>query len=150
MAGRGRFRKKKQDAEVEAMMSGDSEPAAEAQPEKDMEAEKVSVTSDFEKALKAVRELSDLTKSPAWQRFYSGLQKKKREIKDKFDEIEKPREIVKAQMTIKAINMIMAEVKTPVDTLMNIVASYPIYAPSLKSRAQWDENSGRVTIVENS
>lgn len=150
MAGRGRFRRKQQDAAVEAMMSGDEEPVASASAERDVEAEKVSVTSDFEKALKSVRELSELTKSPAWQRFYSGLQKKKREIKDKFDEIEKPREIVKAQMTIKAINMIMGEVKQPVDSPMNIVASYPLYAPSLKSRAQWDENSGRVTIVENS
>lgn len=149
MASRGRFRRKKDEASVDAIMSGDEEPAAET-PTVNEEDQKATVIGDYEKSLKAVRELNDMTKMPAWQKFYAGLQTKKRNIKDKFDEIEKPREIVKAQMKIKAIAEVQAEVKAPVEAMMAIISNYPLFAPSMKTRAQWDENSGRVTLVENS
>ena len=128
--------------------TGEVTPALESAADGD-ELQRKSIATDYEKALKSVKELGELTKSPAWQRFYSGLQRRKRDIKDSFPDIEKAKDIIKAQMTIKAIDTIMAEVKFPVDQLMNLVAQYPLYAPSMKTRAQWDENSGRVTIVEN-
>lgn len=146
--GRG---KKKVDAEIDSMMSGDVEPEAQPADQKDEHAQQWStIEVDYQKNVKAVRELATLTQNPAWQRFYAGLQSKKRAIKDTFDTLEKSRDIVKAQMKIKAITEILAEVKAPVDALMLMATNYSLFGPLMKTRASWDENSGRVTIVENS
>jgi len=108
--------------------------------------EEKKAMTDYDRHLQAVQAVQAMTDTPAWQDFYANAQKIKRRCTLELLTAEKTRDVVRLQETVKAVGELVGFVKGPADDLKHFVESMPLFAGSMKTRADFDAKTGRVVL----
>ncbi len=110
------------------------------------EQEKQKVESDYDRLLKKIFELQDMTETPAWQNFWKQLQNLR--VKHALEIVteEKTRDMIRHQEAIKLIDSIKQRVAEPIGDLDSFCGAYPLFTPHFLHRATWNDALGTVQI----
>ncbi len=110
------------------------------------EQEKHKVESDYDRLLKRVFELQDMTNTPAWQLFWKRLQNLRHQHALEIITEEKTRDMIRHQEAIKLIDSIKKQVVEPTGDLDSFCGAYPLFTPHFRHRATWNDALGTVQI----
>lgn len=109
-------------------------------------AEKKKALSDYEKHLKAVKDLKEMTDTASWREFHSRIQKQLAQHGRDVLDAEKTRDIIRHQEGVKILKEIIAEVCEPVTKLQGYVRDMPLFAKDFKDLAEWNTALGQVEM----
>jgi hypothetical protein len=100
----------------------------------------------YESLMASVMELQALTDMPAWRKLYANVQSKIKMHGSMVLDAEKTRDIIQHQEGVKVLRGFIADVRRPVDDLVNFCNSMPLFGGEFHTRAQWNEALGTVEL----
>lgn len=111
---------------------------------KQQDAEARRVIDGYQKILERVREMQELTTTPAWRTIYDWLRATAVAHERAILTEEKTRAIVAHQEAIKVTRTLMERPRMVVDELNHYCSSMPLFATQFATRARWNEGLGLV------
>ena len=115
---------------------------------KELEAQKKKQAhADYDERLKIVRQLKQMTDTPAWQIFYIGIQGRIKTHGLLVLDAEKTRDVIQHQEGVKILKGLIQNVRQPVEDLNGFVNNMPLFAPSEVARANFNEALGTVELT---
>lgn len=109
-------------------------------------AEQEKAMSDYDRHLGRVKVVAEMTDTEGWGAFYAHARWGQRQSLEALKDAEKPREVVQHQQAIKAVEMLMTAVARPCRELSSFIESMPLFASGMKTRAEFDQKTGRVIL----
>ena len=92
-------------------------------------------------------QLQELTGCEGWRLFFGELLAEAEEARASLETAEKTRDLLKLQATIALVKHQMKKLQQPVDDLNHLRGRWPLFTGELPWRADFDEASGRVTLL---
>lgn len=110
------------------------------------ESKRQAALGDYNKRLELVREYKAMTDTNAWQSFYGRLLHRIEKHGEMVLEAEQTRDVVRHQEGVKIIRSVLDEVEQVVKDLNSYVNAQPLFAPQMKTRAEWNAALGKIEL----
>lgn len=101
---------------------------------------------DYRKRLERVKETKEMTDTAAWQAFYGRLQNRIEKHGQQVLDAEQTRDVVRHQEGVKIIRSVIEEIEQVVHDLNGYVNAQPLFAPQMKTRADWNAALGKIEL----
>jgi hypothetical protein len=101
----------------------------------------------YDRLIHEVQHLQELTGCAGWGRFFGSLLRESDEARTQLEFAEKPRDVVKLQATIALVKSQKKKLHQPVEDLNGMRTRWPLFTSEMPWRADFDELTGRVTLV---
>lgn len=101
----------------------------------------------FDRKLMEVHELQELTRCKAWARTHGRLLQAAATAATALESAEKMHDVVRCQSTIALAREMTAWLRQPGDDLNGMRDRYPLFTQDFPARADFDEPTGRVTVI---
>lgn len=110
------------------------------------ERKKKQAHEDYKGHLANVETLKTMTDTSAWKTFYVGLKRRIDAASRDILDVEKSRDVVRCQETVKVIRAIIKDARTPVDNMNSFCNAMPLFAQGFSTRASWNDGIGTVEL----
>jgi hypothetical protein len=130
-------------------------PAAEVKPEAPMSmppsdpelaAKRAKSLTDYERRLRDVEKLKEMTDTEAWQDFYRSIQQSIDAHGAAVLDAEKSREVIRHQEGVKILRGLIESVQECIAELNRFVTACPLFVQDMPLRATWNETLGTVEL----
>ena len=101
----------------------------------------------YDRLVQEVYELQEITTKPGWKRFFGGLLREAEEARDKFETVEKSKDLAKLQATIALVKNQLRKLQQPVDDLNAMRTKWPLFTGEMPWKARFDEATGSAVLV---
>lgn len=107
----------------------------------------VTELENYDRVLADVHELQELTRCKGWSRVFGTLLGEAADATRRLESVEKMHEVIRCQATIALVREQKAKLRQPVDDLNGLRGRYPLFTQDFPYRADYDEATGQVTLI---
>ena len=137
---------KKDDDDAKEAEAEDAEAVKERQEQEKKKKRKLAQT-EYEKLLRKVAELKEMTDTPKWREVYASIHKAIARHGEEVLDAEKSRDVIHHQEGVKILRGLVDRVKAPVTALEDLCSKMPLFVKEFKTRATWNEKIGAVEMT---
>lgn len=138
--------KEKQDREAAETAEEDDRKRQAEEAEAAEERKKKQAFMDYGGLLAKVKEVKVMTDTPAWKTFYAKMKRRITAAANDILDVEKSRDVVRCQETVKVIKAVINDVRMPVDDLNQFCNSMPLFAQNFSQMAIFNDGIGTVEL----
>lgn len=108
--------------------------------------ERAQAKTEYEKRLADVMKLKAMSDTDAWQETYRWIRTRIEQHSQDILIADKPRDVIAHQEGVKVLRNFISEVKKPVEAFSDYFLRMPLFAPTVRIRAEWNEVVGKVEL----